>query len=152
MATGSQPGGLTDSHVLELSKRIESGSDLRDFGIKVLKMPEHVINTALYNHCTNNQSAAHIVLSAWRKQQTNEHEAYSNLITLLQACEMNQLAAELKTWLKMCHLSVKNVRSTIPFLEYFSVADPEFSIGGGRRAQTSLGSRCPMSALFGKKV
>ena len=66
-------------------------------GVKVLELPDFVVKSAVYN-CKRIQSAAHEVLSTWLKQQTNRHEAYTNLITSLQESEMNQLAAQLQTW------------------------------------------------------
>ena len=53
---------LEDSHVLNLSQRITSEQELRDLGTKALKVPEHIINTALYNHRTSINDAAHDVL------------------------------------------------------------------------------------------
>ena len=49
---------LTDKHVLELSKRVTSSLELEDLGIKGLRLPEHVIRTALHNHRTDIKSVA----------------------------------------------------------------------------------------------
>ena len=52
---------------------------LRDLGIKVLKLPKHVIDTALYNHRTDIREAAQDVVSTWRKQQQNQQDVFNIL-------------------------------------------------------------------------
>ena len=89
---------LEDSHVLNLSQRITSEQDLRIFGTNGLRVPEHVIDTALYNYRTCIQDAAHSVLSMWLKQQPNRQEAYMNLQAGLKRAQMNELAALVRKW------------------------------------------------------
>ena len=98
--TYSVSGGLEDTHVLELSKRITNEQELKDLGIKALKLPKYIIQAALYNHRTSIQDAAHSVLSTWLKDQPSRKDAYRNLITGLQKAQMNQLAAELQYWVE----------------------------------------------------
>ena len=90
---------MTDEHVLELSKRITGEEELMDLGIKVLRLPEFVIKTALYNK-KEIQPASHDVLSNWLKQQNNRREACTDLHTGLRKCGMNQLASLLKQWVE----------------------------------------------------
>ena len=93
-------GSLTDEHVLELSKRIVSESELMDLGINVLGHPEHVILTAIYDNRDKIQPATHEILSRWLKTQNNRREAFINLCAGLRKCEMNQLAIKLKEWVE----------------------------------------------------
>ena len=48
---------LEDVHVLELSKRITTGDELKHLGVKVLKLPEIKIKAALYDHSNSIQAA-----------------------------------------------------------------------------------------------
>ena len=91
---------LEDSHILNLSQRITSEQDLRELGIRVLGLQEHITNTALYNHRTSIQDAAHDVLSTWRKQYQSSQEAYMDLKTGLKRAQMHQLAAQLRKWVE----------------------------------------------------
>ena len=92
-------GSLTDAHILDLSKRITGESELMDLGIKVLKQPDFVIKTALFNK-KEIQDATYEVLSTWEKGQNSRREAYINLHTGLRENGMKQLAAELKRWVE----------------------------------------------------
>ena len=92
-------GSLTDEHVLELSKRITGEEELLALGVNVLKLPDFVIKTVLYNK-KEIQSATHEILSTWLKEQRNPREAYINLQTGLETAEMNQLAAVLEQSVK----------------------------------------------------
>ena len=58
--------------------------ELRDLGTKVLKLPQFVIDTALYNHRTDINEAAHVVVSTWCQQLENQQEAYDILQAELQ--------------------------------------------------------------------
>ena len=91
---------LRDEHILELSKRIPTGEELMDLGIKVLHLPECKINAALYDHSYSIQKATHELLSTWFKRQTNRQEAYTNLCSDLRKGEMKQLAGLLKQWVE----------------------------------------------------
>ena len=81
--------------MLELSKRITGEEELTVLGINVLKVPDFVIKTALYNK-KEIQLATHEILSTWLKQQCSRQEAFINLHTGLKKFEMNQLAAVIK--------------------------------------------------------
>ena len=91
---------LQDEHILELSKRIPTGNELMDFGIKVLHLPECKINAALYDHSNSIQKATHDLLSTWMKRQISRQEAYTNLYSDLRKGEMKQLAGLLKQWVE----------------------------------------------------
>ena len=84
---------------MELSKRITSESELMNLGIRVLKQPEFIIKTALYNK-KEIQKATYEVLSTWEKQQNSLQEAYINLHAGLKKNQMIQLAAELRQWVE----------------------------------------------------
>ena len=88
-------GTLEDGHVVLLSQKITSGEQLRLLGINALGLKSAVVETALYDHRTSIREATYQVVSTWLKQQENASEAYTNLITSLQRCQMNQLANEL---------------------------------------------------------
>ena len=83
---------------MNLSQRITSEQDLRELGTNALGVPEHIIDTALYNHRTCIQDAAHDVLSTWRKQYQSSQEAYLGLLTGLRRAQKGQLAALLRKW------------------------------------------------------
>ena len=89
---------LMDTHVWELSERIPDLSELVDLGIKVLKIPDRQVDLTWTRHKPDAKLAARELLQIWLKKQTNRREAYTNLIASLQEGEMNQLAAELQTW------------------------------------------------------
>ena len=91
---------LQDEHVLDLSKRITSAEELMDFGIKGLGLPDIKIKTAKYDHSDSIQAATYELLSTWLKKQTDRQEAYMNLLAGLKRAQMNQLAANLRTWVE----------------------------------------------------
>ena len=91
---------LQDEHILDLSKRITSAEELMDFGIKGLGLPDFKIKTAMYDHSDSIQAATHELLSTWLKQQTDRQEAYKNLQAGLKRAQMNQLVANLRTWVE----------------------------------------------------
>ena len=80
---------LQDEHVLDISKRITSGEELMDFGIKGLGLPDFKIKTAMYDHSDSIQAATHELLSTWLKKQTDRQEAYKNLQAGLKRAQMN---------------------------------------------------------------
>ena len=86
---------LDDTHVFKLSTRITTESELMNLGIKGLKLPKFIIESALYRHPKDIQDAAHDVLSEWVKQQEDMENNYKNLVQCLKQCQMNQLAVEL---------------------------------------------------------
>ena len=89
-------GSLLDEHILELSKRIPNGLELVDLGIKVLKLPEYVINAALYDHNNSIQEAAYQLLSMWLRGQTNRQQSYTYLYSALKEGNMGELAGLVK--------------------------------------------------------
>ena len=97
MAEATAETGLTDEHIVDLSKRITCESELVNLGVKVLKLPKFIIRAAIYNK-KEIQDAAHEVLNTWLKKQENREEAFNNLQSALLENEMNQLAAELRLW------------------------------------------------------
>ena len=80
---------LTDSMVLDVSKRITDELDLRDLATKGLKVEVHItdkhINTERSIHL-----AAFKVLSDWRKRQPNSRIAYSKLHDAFEHVKMLQ--------------------------------------------------------------
>ena len=58
--------------------------ELRDLGTKVLKLPQFVIDRALYNHRTDINEAAHVVVSRWCQNQENQQDAFDILQAELQ--------------------------------------------------------------------
>ena len=97
MAEYTTCASLTDEHIVNLSQRITCQAELVNLGVKVLKLPKFVIDTAVYNK-KEIQDAAYEVLGTWLKKQNNREEAFSLLQTELQASEMNLLAAEMRQW------------------------------------------------------
>ena len=91
---------LTISHILDLSQRITSQNDYLDLGVTVLQLPDYQVDSIWTNHKPSVNLAARELLQTWVKNQTNEHEAYTNLIASLRRCQMNQLAAELQQWVE----------------------------------------------------
>ena len=89
---------LEDSHILNLSQQITTEQELRDLGTNALDVPEHIIDTALYNHRASIQEAAYVALSTWLKQYQSRQKAYINLQAGLKRAQMNQLAALLRKW------------------------------------------------------
>ena len=87
---------LLDEHILELSRRITSGLELEDLGVKVLHLPEYKIKAAMYDNNDSIQSAAHELLSTWMQRQTNGQQAYINLYSALKKGQMEQLAGLVK--------------------------------------------------------
>ena len=96
-STAGPEAGLTDEHIVNLSKRITSQSELVELGVRGLNLPEFIIDAAIYNK-NEIQDATREVLQTWVKQQTNREESLVKLQTGLQKCEMNSLVAELRLW------------------------------------------------------
>ena len=93
-------GTLTDALIVELSDRISNKDKLRTFGINVLKIPEHTIESAVTNNPRSIQSAAYDVLSLWGKQQNNRQEAFSSLQAALGGSGLDDLADSLSRWVE----------------------------------------------------
>ena len=89
---------LSDVHVLQLSQRLTNQIDLRTLGYRGLKVEPHEIELAINNKPNDIQSAAYEILKIWQKQQSNEKEAYSNLVAALTECQMHMLVSQLKQW------------------------------------------------------
>ena len=79
---------------MDLSHRITSRKDLLEVGVKVLKLPDCKIQTALCDH-KDIYSATHDVLRSWRKGQNNDQEAYIILKASFRQHGFNNLAAVL---------------------------------------------------------
>ena len=86
---------LTDSALLNLSKRITSEAELMDLGVNALKLPDFILQAAMYDK-KEIQSAAHEILRTWLSEQTNRQEAYTTLCAALRRCEKKELCALLK--------------------------------------------------------
>ena len=100
---------MEDAHLWELAQRITSTQDLLDLGLKVLKLPDYKVESALSSK-KEVELAAHRTLQIWIRKQTNRYEAYRTLVTSLKSCGMHQLAAQLMEW-------VEKTRMTSDFLE-----------------------------------
>ena len=90
---------LTDEHILKLSERIRCQSELLNLGVRTLKLPERIVQTALTNK-NEIQSAANDVLQTWFKKQKNGAEAFSNIQNALEESGLNLLAMELRNWVE----------------------------------------------------
>ena len=89
---------LKDEHLVSLSQRITSEKELLELGVKGLKLEDYIIQTALFNHNRDIQSAVYDVLSSWVKQCESREEALGHLQTALKRCSMKLLADELLGW------------------------------------------------------
>ena len=87
---------LEDEHVLELSKRIANETDLNEFGVKVLQMPQYDIDAALTNHPREIQMAAHDILKKWVIALDKREIAYNTLIKNLQQSDLRNWTNKLK--------------------------------------------------------
>ena len=105
--------GLSDAHILDLSKRITCPDDYLDLGIKVLRLPDHQVDSVWTKHRPDVNLAARELLQIWKKKQTNPREAFNNLCTALQQCEMNQLVAELTQWVKNTTVQFTQTKSLV---------------------------------------
>ena len=89
---------LKDEYLVNLSQRITSEKELLELGVKGLKLKDYIIQTALYNHNRDIQSAVYDVLSSWVKQYESREEALGHLQNALKECNMKWLADELLRW------------------------------------------------------
>ena len=80
-------------------KRVTNKDELRDLGLKVLKVPAYKVDSALYNE-NEIQNAAYELLQIWYSDQRNEGEAYRNLYNQLVKNGRELLAGELKQWVQ----------------------------------------------------
>ena len=97
--------------MLKMSQMITSTQELRELGINVLKIPENIVQTAIYDHRHSSiHDASHQVLSTWQKQYQTEQEAYESLYRGLKNCQMNHLAAELKRLASASELTTQEWR------------------------------------------
>ena len=71
-----------------------------DLGIKVLKLLDFKIQSALFDHKDSIQAAAHDVIRHWSQQHLNSVDAYTALHTGLEEAQMHQLAGELQQWVQ----------------------------------------------------
>ena len=81
--------------MLELSKKITCEADLKDLGVKVLKLSKDEILIAI-NDKKRIQSATQMVIRSWLKKQSDRHEVYNTLYRELQRYDMNEMVAMLK--------------------------------------------------------
>ena len=88
---------LTDKHLWKLSLWISSPKDLRNLGLKGLKLPANKIDSALANKRGDIHAAAYSVLSPWRKKYEDETVAFRDLVAALRECRMNQYVSQLKS-------------------------------------------------------
>ena len=86
---------LTDEHIVRLSERISSEGEVRNLGLKVLKLSQPDIQSALTNNPKDIQSAAYEVLQKWFRQKESGQQTLSSLVESLRENEMNSLVTEL---------------------------------------------------------
>ena len=84
---------LRDSDLLELSERVTNRDELMKLGVKVLKLPEHKIKSALYDHRDSINAAAYEVLSEWMKGQPSRQKAHTTLMSALGQHDMLHLVS-----------------------------------------------------------
>ena len=92
-------GTLEDIHIWELAKRIICEAEVRDLGLKILKVEEYTVSSALYNE-KGIQNAAYEILQTWYNNQRNKQEAYRTLYIELMKNERQLLAGKLKEWVQ----------------------------------------------------
>ena len=90
---------MEDAHLLEVAQRITNQQKLQHLGLKILKIPEYNVDSALYNE-REIHDAVHKVLKVWYQSQNNRQEAYRNLYTTLYSNGWKLLAGELKHWVE----------------------------------------------------
>ena len=96
-----QTDSLTDSHILELSRRITDAEELWNLGVMVLGLPEHEIRSAQTKYHPDFNQTAHHLLTTWLRQQEDQQEAYTALLTALRGCQgMQDLARCLRVWVE----------------------------------------------------
>ena len=71
-------GSLEDTHLWELAQRITSEQELRDLGLKILRLPGYKVKSALYNK-RDIELAAYETLETWMENQINRKKTYRNL-------------------------------------------------------------------------
>ncbi len=95
--TSSKEGrGLTDEHLLELSKEVMDSCALNEWGLKVLRLEQNAIDAANHDHQDRITGAAHALLKDWQKKQTSSGEALRNLADGLRMIGCNDLAMGLE--------------------------------------------------------
>ena len=112
MATGEEEY-LTDEHIVRLSERISSKGEVRNLGLKVLKLSQPDIQSALTNNQKDIQSAAYEVLQKWFRQQDSGQQALSSLFESLRENEMNSLVTELPMPVKAPITSLPGVKTSM---------------------------------------
>ena len=86
-------------HIWKLAERITSEQQLKDIGLKVLKICDFKIESALTDR-TNINLAAHLALKTWARDQNNRCEAYTNLVSALRSNGFKDLAGKLTQWVE----------------------------------------------------
>ena len=80
---------------MEVAQRITNKMELQHLGLKILKVRENKVASALYNK-RNIQGAALVVLKTWYDSQESRQEAYRNLYRELVNNRRQLWANELK--------------------------------------------------------
>ena len=82
---------------MSLSRRITSEKELRDLGTIAFKLDDYVIDNALHQERPSIQDAARKVIQTWVNMQVEiRSRTYVKLLAVLEQCQMNQLAAQLR--------------------------------------------------------
>ena len=111
MATGKEC--LTDEHLVLISELIGCVSEVRNLGVRVLKLSESDVQSALTNNPKDIQSAAYEVLQKWFLQQESRQEALSSLVQSLRENKMNLWAAKLMMQVKETSTPLHAVKTSM---------------------------------------
>ena len=91
---------LTENHIVQLSERMATETEVRNLGMSVLKLSRCEVQSALTSNSKDIQSAASEVLHKWLLQQESRQQALRNLIDSLRENKINLLVTELMVQMK----------------------------------------------------
>ena len=92
IAGKSQPM-LTGQHLVMLSNKITDKQTLRMLAVVGLRMQTETVDSHLYGNTIND--AAYEVLSEWKKGQSNDEKAYSNICQALTNVKLESFIDEI---------------------------------------------------------
>ena len=95
MAETPPPRTLQDEDILNVGQKVTDYGTLRELAYRGLKLKSHHIESAITNKQNDIHSAANDLLHIWFKSQNDEEEAFRNLHTALEECQLIRLANEL---------------------------------------------------------
>ena len=95
MAEGPCFGSLEDKDILGIGHKITDCGILRQLAYAGLKLNHLEVEPIVTNKQNDIQSAAHELLSKWRRKQNSGEEAFCNLHVALKECQLEMFAEEL---------------------------------------------------------